>query len=498
MRRLLSLALFLFVPQLALADDLWTPFVLRSFDGREASAQIALLPVRETRTSPDSRLIRVAVIRLPAREAPRGAPPIVFLSGGPGIPASALARVPVYFDLFSKLQAIGDVLLIDQRGSGMSLPNLTCPAADVPKNFLSSDEAFLAALSARVTACTRFWSDAGVDIHGYSTTEIAADVDAARKAAGGKTMKLLAFSYGSEVAIELARRWPRQVDRIVFASTRAPDTMLKMASVWDQQLGTLGASVKRVVAELDASPVNVETTAGTFSVGGIGVLTVLRADLPDGRALPKIPEFVRALEGGSYASLAPRVLQIYASLKSMNLMTLAVDCSSGWSAQRLRDAEAESHAAIMRNVNLQWDSRICNAIAGRPGLPPPIRRTNIPALFITGTLDVNAPVAQTERIRKEFPRSVHFIVENGAHETLPIGAVQERVVKFLRRRAYHVAAHEGGAAGTQRPGSGAADRGRRRRGAGAGHRGVARCHGAAAGGVDHGPLPAAGACAERR
>jgi pimeloyl-ACP methyl ester carboxylesterase len=431
MHRLLPLALFLFAAQLAPADELWTPFVLRSFDGREVNAQIALLPVRETRSSPDSRLIRVAVIRLPAREAPRGAPPIVFLSGGPGIPASALARVPVYFDLFSKLQAIGDVLLIDQRGSGMSLPNLTCPAAEVPKNFLSSDEAFLAALSARVTTCTQFWRGAGVDIRGYSTTEIAADVDAARRAVGAKTMKLLAFSYGSEVAIEIARRWPRQVDRIVFASTRAPDTLLKMAGVWDQQLGSLGTTVKRVVAELDAAPVNVATTAGTFSVGGIGVLTVLRADLPDGRALPKVPEFVHALESGNYATLAPRVQQIYASLKSMNLMTLAVDCSSGWSAERRRAAQAESRVAIMRNVNLQWDGTICNAIVGRSGVPSPIGRTNIPALFITGTLDVNAPAAQTERIRKAFPRGDHFIVEDGAHETLPIGAVQERVVRFL-------------------------------------------------------------------
>jgi pimeloyl-ACP methyl ester carboxylesterase len=431
MHRLLSFALLLFAAQVTFADELWKPFVLRSFDGREASAQVALLPVRETRSSSDSRLIRVAVIRLPARDAAKGAPPIVFLSGGPGIPASGIARVPVYFDLFVKLQAIGDVLLIDQRGSGMSVPNLTCPSADVPKNFLSSDEAFLAALSASVTACSRSWSAAGLDIHGYNTTEIAADVDAARRAAGAKTMKLLAFSYGSEVAIEIARRWPRQVDRIVFASTRAPDTMLKMAAVWDQQLGTLGPIVKRVVAQLDATPVNVETTAGTFPVGGIGVLSVLRADLPDGRALPKVPEFVHAIEGGNYAPLAPRVQQIYTSLKSMNLMTLAVDCSSGWSAERLRDAEAESRTAIMRNVNLQWDSTICNAIAGRPGVPQPIRRTNVPALFITGTLDVNAPVAQTEGIRKAFPRSVHFIVENSAHETLPSGAVQERVVKFL-------------------------------------------------------------------
>ena len=436
----LSLALLLLASQLALADDVWKPFVLRSFDGREISAELALLPVREVRSLPASRFIRVAVVRLPAAGGRSGAPPIVFLSGGPGIPASALARVPVYFDFFSKLQAVGDVLLVDQRGSGLSVPNLTCPAAEVPKNFLSSDELFRRVLLKNVTDCARFWGAGGVDLHGYSTAEIAADVDAARKAAGAETVKLLAFSYGSEVAIEIARRWPRTVDRIVFASTRAPDTLLKMAGVWDERLASAGLTagmplpemVKRVVAELDAAPVNVETAAGTFVVGGIGVLNALRGDLPDGRALPKVPAFVQALDAKNYALLAPRVLQTFNSLKAMNLMTLAVDCNGGWSRRRRRDADAQSSTAIMRNVNLQWDSAICTAIVGRPGQPVPIRRIDVPALFITGTFDVNAPVAQTEQIRTAFPRSAHIVVENAAHETLPIGAVQERVLRFLR------------------------------------------------------------------
>jgi pimeloyl-ACP methyl ester carboxylesterase len=265
-------------------------------------------------------------------------------------------------------------------------------------------------------------------------------MDAARRASGAPTVKLLAFSYGSEVAIEIARRWPRTVDRVVFASTRAPDTLLKMADVWDRQLATSGRMagvplpdiVKRVVAELDAAPVTVETAAGAFVVGGIGVLNALRGDLPDGRDLPNVPAFVQALDAKNYASLAPRVQQTSNSLKAMNLMTLAVDCHSGWSRRRREDADAQSSAAIMRNVNLQWDSAICSAIVGRPGEPVPIRRIDIPALFVTGTFDVNAPVAQTEQIRKAFPRSAHIIIENAAHETLPISAVQERVLRFLR------------------------------------------------------------------
>jgi pimeloyl-ACP methyl ester carboxylesterase len=439
-RRIFVAALLLFTTRLAIADDGWQPFVLRSYDGRESKGEIARLPVRENRSVVDSRRIRVAVIRLPSRGAKSGSPPIVFLSGGPGIPASALARVPVYFDLFTKLQAVGDVLLLDQRGSGMSAPNLTCPAGDVPKTFLSSDDAFREVLRSRVAACARFWSAGGLDLHGYSTREIAADVDAARRAAGARTMKLLAFSYGSEVAIEVAQRWPGTVERIVFASTRAPDTLLKLAGEWDRQLATIGelaglplpAMVGRVVTKLDAKPVDVETPDGTFPVGGIAVLTALRGDLPDGRALPKIPAFVRALDEGDYAPLVPRVQQLYKSLQSLNLMTLAVDCSSGWSRRRLDLANAQAGAALMRNVNLQWHRSICDAAIGGAGTPTPIGPIDVPALFITGTLDVNAPAAQTDAVRKAFRRSGHVLVENGAHETLPADAVQERVIHFLR------------------------------------------------------------------
>jgi pimeloyl-ACP methyl ester carboxylesterase len=439
MLRFFSAALLLFGSPLVMADA-WEPWILRSYDGREIHAEMAMLPVRENRSQPNSRLIRVAMIRLRSHGAATTAPPIVFLSGGPGIPATALARVPVYFDLFTKLQAVGDVLLIDQRGSGMSLPNLTCPPGNVPASFLSSDDAFRDALLASVTACTRFWKAGGLDLHGYSTAEIAADVEAARKAAGARTMKLLAFSYGSEVAIEIARRRPRTVDRIVFASTRAPDTLLKLASAWDRQLATIGelsglplpTIVKRVVMKLDATPIIAKTANESFTVSGIGVLSILRSDLPDGRALPNVPAFVRALDAGDYDPLTPRVQQLHNSLTSLNLMTLAVDCSSGWSPRRRAAADEEARAAILRNVNLQWDESICAAILGRPGIPAPIPRRDIPALFITGTLDVNAPVAQTEHLRKSFPRSIHVIVENGAHETLPAALVQERVLRFLR------------------------------------------------------------------
>ena len=429
MRRLLAVALLALLARGVSGQDAWQPFVLRSFDGRETQAELRMLVVPENRRAAQSRLIRVAVVRLPSLNERTDAAPVVFLSGGPGIPATALARVPVYYDFFQRLRGIGDVLLIDQRGSGMSVPNLICPEGEIANDFLASDERMRQTLLARVRQCADSWRSGGVDLQGYSTREIAEDVNAARRAAGAAKVRLLAFSYGSEVAFEVLRRWPSVVERVVFASTRAPDTLLKSPAAWDRQLDAIGvrSEVRNAVARLDREPIDVRIGEETFTVGGIALLTILRGDLPDGRAIPNVPALVRSTPD----ALAPRIQQVVTSLKtSFNLMTLAVDCSSGWSPRRLALTRKEASTAVMRNVNLQWDPEICAALGG-PGAPPSIGRIVAPALFITGTLDPNGPVAQTDELRRRFAHSVHVIVGNGAHETLPAREVQDRVLAFL-------------------------------------------------------------------
>jgi pimeloyl-ACP methyl ester carboxylesterase len=417
----------------------WQPFVLQSFDGRKLDAQAGTLAVRENRDEADSRWIRIGMVRLPSTSSDANAAPIVFLTGGPGIPATMLARVPVYFDLFERLRAIGDVLLIDQRGSGTSLPILTCPTAALPHDFASSDEAMRLALRARVGGCAAYWRSHGIDLRGYSTREIAADVDAARRALAAPRVKLLAFSYGSEVAFELARRWPKTIERVVFASTRAPDTLLKSPAAWDRQLtaiaSPLPSMLRDVVARLDQSPIEIKVAEETFRVGGVGLLAVLRSDLTDGRAIPNVVPFVESVQRGDYAAFGTRIQKLHASLGSaLNLMTFAVDCSSGWSHERLTQTTREAATAIMRNVNLQWSPDICATVVDGTPVPSPIGRVTVPALFVTGRLDANAPIEQTDRIRKRFTDSTHLRVDRGAHETLPDRDVQNVVLEFLMKR----------------------------------------------------------------
>jgi pimeloyl-ACP methyl ester carboxylesterase len=115
-------------------------------------------------------------------------------------------------------------------------------------------------------------------------------------------------------------------------------------------------------------------------------------------------------------------------------MANAVDCSVGWSAERLARARKEMPQSLFSNVNRQWTRETCQAVGVAEGGPESRPRlwSTLPALFVSGTLDANTPPFQAEEVRWGFPNSTHLIVENGGHETLPSPDVQTVVVDFFR------------------------------------------------------------------
>jgi len=69
-------------------------FTLRSHDGRQRPAERIRLTVPAG--GRDGRVIDLASIRL-RPTGPARRPPIVFLMGGPGVPATVMAPIPPYF-----------------------------------------------------------------------------------------------------------------------------------------------------------------------------------------------------------------------------------------------------------------------------------------------------------------------------------------------------------------------------------------------------------------
>ena len=432
------------------------PYTLRGFDGVETAAEMGRLTVPADRSDPGRGTIALAFVRLVSTRA-GGASPIVFLAGGPGVPGIVMGQVPPYRFLFERLRESGDVILLDQRGTGRTTPTLDCPSsASLPPDVLLDEEHGLAALLPPLEACADRLRGEWIEPAAYTTAASADDVDDLRRALGAERVSLLGFSYGTELALAYARRHPEAVDRMVLASVRPPWSVVKRPSAYDRVIaelskiaagdvdaeiadfeGALGRSLERLAREPMALAIQ-DGRAGApveLRVGKLGLQAVLQGALADGRRMPAAVAMVSALDRGEPEPFRREVESLYNGLGGgIGMMGVAMNCSAGWSAERRTLAEEEARTALLGGApNLLLAPEAC-AIAGDPDLGPGYREPVVsdrPALFLSGSLDPNAPPAQAEEALAGFSNGVHIVVENGSHETLPAAEVQSLVVDFF-------------------------------------------------------------------
>lgn len=166
--------------------------------------QCGSLDVPRDRSGRVPGTIRLHVERVPARGTARGA--LFILEGGPG--ASVTAATPSYILAFQRQLADRDLILVDQRGTGLS-GALRCPRVKIP------DSAPALGQADAVAACAaKLGPAAGL----YTTRASAADIDAVRQALGFDKIALYGSSYGTKLELAYNLLYPAHVDRMVLDS----------------------------------------------------------------------------------------------------------------------------------------------------------------------------------------------------------------------------------------------------------------------------------------
>ncbi|HVS32761.1 MAG TPA: alpha/beta fold hydrolase [Thermoanaerobaculia bacterium] len=426
------------------------------FETISEGIQLGRISVPENRSAGTDRTITLAFARLASTAKTPGAP-IVYLSGGPGQPATPMARNAGSVARFAALREIGDVILLDQRGTGLSEPSLRCPEGEPPPLDAFTD----AKANARgrvILACMDALGARGIDLGAYNTRESADDIDDLRRALGAPKVSLVAFSYGTHLALAAMRRHGRSLERVVLLGTEGPDHTWKLPSTYDTHIARLArmaaadpavakdvpdfeALLRRVVAKLSAEPVTVRVRdARTKSdielpVGATALRRFLLQDFGDTSDLPHFPAMIHQLDRGETALFSWFVEKRWNGLGRGSAMYFAMDCASGVSPARRARIDQEARHSVMGNEMNAGYSDLCPQL-GIADLGEEFRQpvvTGVPALFISGALDANTPPFQAEELRWGFTSSTHLVVENAGHEqTLPEPAVQKAIVDFLK------------------------------------------------------------------
>ncbi|MEO1085376.1 MAG: alpha/beta hydrolase, partial [Acidobacteriota bacterium] len=181
----------------------------------------------------------------------------------------------------------------------------------------------------------------------------------------------------------------------------------------------LGA-VERLLGRLEAEPVTVEVDGQRVAIGALDLKIALSRALSSSRTIADIPAELRRLEDGDWRRLAEEALDhrqvgIYA-------MALMMDCSSGATPERWRriGREARDPRNLLGDAILApFYPEACDG-AGRLRLGDDFRgplESDVPVLFISGTLDVRTPPGNVEELLPGFPNARHLVIENAGHES---------------------------------------------------------------------------------
>lgn len=448
-------SLFL-LASLAVTDTIrWEPWT-GTLNGRSISGQAGRLRVPQRYADPTGPSIELAMLRLRATGAATQAP-IIYLAGGPGDSGIDGLRVPGFIDLVDSLRTNADVILLDQRGTGRTQPQLRCAGLVPPTNLFRDESTFRGALREGMVACATQFRGRGIDPAAYTTAASADDIDAIRRALGVERVSLFGFSYGTHLALATIRAHGAHIERAIIAGVEGPDDNEKRPLVMDQNLyrlaaavrsdATLGALVPDLVATYDSALARLRRQPARLRVpnpqqqgdtveieiGAFGFQHIVVRDLGDTNDWPTLPGLIVRTAQGDYGLLTQFARRRWGALPS--LMWAAMDCALGSSSSRSTEAAAQAKLSRFGTSMTFADAAMCKAI-GAADLGDTFRSpisSNVPTLFISGTLDSQTPPHQAEMVRWGFPRGVHLIVENAGHEsTLPTPAVQNAIVRFAR------------------------------------------------------------------
>lgn len=444
-RSVLTLLAALLVAPVTLADDppevRWEPYETMGVDGKPLVGELGRITVPENRAAGTDATIEIAFVRF-ATENPDPGPPIVFLAGGPG-GSGITGCVGPATGRRARLLDHCDVIGVDQRGTGLSVPNLfegPDTSYVLPFDEPLSKRAVIEADRDAIEECVAYWRGEGVDLEAYNTEESADDIDDVRRALGLETIQPFGSSYGSHLGLAYLRRHGEHVARAVLSKVEGPDHTWKLPSQIQAQvdrvhdlvtahprageaLPDLRSTLRDLIAQLDEEPVTVRVTdesGDTHDVvcGGYDLQRVVGSFLADRVRVENLPMFLVTTAQGDHQFFGELAYQNRFA-PSVSAMTLMMDCSSGGTSDRMRRIAREARRAenLLGDSFDGYYSAICRA-CGDPDLGDAFRGPidcDAPVLFVSGTLDARTPPSNVEELIDGFPNAVHVVVDGVGH-----------------------------------------------------------------------------------
>lgn len=442
------------------------------------------LTVPETRSAasghfPSDRTLRLYVTIVKSLSSAPAPDPVLILNGGPGGNSRFLLSeraLPLLKAVFLNQR---DVILLDQRGTGFSEPQLFAPEVDRLSNTDTILGAFTAEeraerfVQALLVARTRFIAD-GANLTAINTPEIAADINDLRLVLGYDQLNLYGISYGTRPALATMRDYPVGIRSVILDSTvpiqvnqyreAIPNANYAFHRLFDAVAADPSANAAypdlqtvfyATVERLNQQPVRIPiqhpVTGGGVELRLTGELFVGVCCLAfyDGAAVQKLPAAIYQLWRGEYQAITQQLTEMleesHSDLPGWSIgMYFSVNCCDDKvTAQTAAEiaAYAELYPALrslplteyhlgpsIAKVGALWGARV----PGPAEFAPVV--SDIPTLILAGEFDQNTPAYWGKLAGEtlsnshylEFPGCGHGIIGESSYGPTVIKAFLEQ------------------------------------------------------------------------
>lgn len=426
-------------------------------DGIKVDAFEGSIQVPENRSDKNSRLIPVHYLRFPATGKTSGSP-VVYLAGGPGGSGISTVSYPGFrFPLFMAMREFGDVIALDQRGTGKSRTAPKCESKQgLPLNQVLSDAAVTKSYRAAALECVEFWKQQGVDVKGYTTIENARDIDQLRQHLNADKVTLWGISYGSHLAFASMKVMPGKIDKVVIASAEGLNQTVKLPARTDAYFDRLQLAInqqpkaagmypdikgmmQRVHKKLDENPIklNIPVKDGDsveFLFQRVHMQGLASAMIADPhRAVPKLLQLYMAIDQGVTQMLPALVSRAGFDKQniSFDVMSFGMDVASGVTSDKLKQYNQQADRSLVGKL-LNFPMPQLNQVIDGLDLGDEFRefpKSDVPVLLLTGTLDGRTYIESQREATQGLSNLTQVMVKNAGHNLFMVSPEVTKVIQ---------------------------------------------------------------------
>ena len=447
------LALYLLIQPLSLsaqgaverADCLETPY------GYRVRCGYVTLP--QDYDHPDGGRVAIYFTLIYSKSSQKQPDPLVYLVGGPGSSGSQLLQTS-FRKYLRHFVSERDIVIIDQRGTGLSDPPLYCREALFRLDeILQSHHAEHAELVLEIlTDCHARLARNGVQFETYHSENIARDIVNVLSALGYERWNLVGVSYGSRLALAMMRDYPQHLRSVILDSVYPPQADIYLDAyyhgeralqvLFDACLASERCNARypdlktvfhRVYERLNQTPLTATYSPPRFKTLDIEISGYRFYDWVfswhyEIDSIRRIPALIYDLDRGFTENAVRLGVAFEANMTSLSLgMHYTVQCQEEFDSALNRDywsmLEAHPHLGGYLRYPVEGVatlSRLCRLWQAQPrplSVNDPVA-SDVPALLLSGNYDPITPPIYADMAGDTLTTAYNFVLPHVGHGVL--------------------------------------------------------------------------------